>query len=127
MLSEAYVKGSLSFQGNIRHVLVDDDFSENTAWELTVEGHSRKNCYQNGAYWGTPTGWVCYAIAQIDEKLALKLAKEYIDNLREGDFRKGSEFGAPWECLHPDNNYMQNAVYLTTVTCPLAAFYKLKW
>lgn len=127
LLADAYVQGTLCYRGNIRHVLTSDDYSEDTAWESVVSGNRSKNRYQNGAYWGTPTGWVCYAIAQADRDLACRLAKEYVEELREGDFRKGSEYGSPWECMHPDGNYRQNAVYMTSVTCPLAAFHQLSW
>tara|TARA_R110002049_G_scaffold61722_2_gene165654 strand:+ start:1399 stop:2961 length:1563 start_codon:yes stop_codon:yes gene_type:complete len=117
-LSKAYENGHLSYNGNIRHILTTDDFSESTAWEFSL---AQKNTYQNGAYWGTPTGWVCYAIAKTNFKLAQKLAKEYIDDLREYDFRKGLEYGAPYECFHP-SGHRQNPLYMTTVSCPLAAF-----
>ena len=56
---------------------------------------------------------------------ARRLAREYIEELREGDFRKGKEFGSPWECFHPDNDHRQNPVYMTSVTCPLAAFRRI--
>ena len=125
-LRDAYREGSLSYRGNIRHLRTWDDFDENTAWEKTIggQGAQPKNRYQNGAYWGTPVGWVCGAIAGIDRKCASDLAKEYIQELREGDYRKGPGFGSPWECLHPTEDYRQNAVYLTSVACPLAAFKK---
>jgi hypothetical protein len=117
-LAEAYTRGTLAYKGNIRHVLTSDDFNDDTAWEFSL---AKKNTYQNGAYWGTPTGWVSYAIAQTDFKLAQKLAKEYIDDLRENDFRLGNEFGAPFECFHP-SGHTQNPLYMTTVSCPLAVF-----
>jgi hypothetical protein len=116
-LRDAYKKGTLASRGNIRHILTSDDFNDSTAWESSL---AKRNDYQNGAYWGTPTGWVCYAIAQVDVPAAKQLAKEYIDDLRAGDFRKGAEFGAPWECYN--ENAPQNAVYLTTVSCPYAVF-----
>ena len=90
----------------------------------TLHGNShllKKNTYQNGAYWGTPTGWICYAISKADFALAQKLANEYIDDLRKNDFRKGGNSGAPWECFHP-SGHRQNPVYMTTVTCPLIVF-----
>jgi hypothetical protein len=122
-LATAYREGSLAWRGNVRHVLTTDDYSETTAWESTdVE----KNRYQNGAYWGTPVGWVCFAIAQVDAESARQLASEYVAELREGDFRKGPEFGSPWECMHPDQNHRQNPVYMTSVTCPLAAFRRVE-
>ncbi|WP_423130229.1 hypothetical protein [Gaoshiqia sp. Z1-71] len=79
---------------------------------------------QNGAYWGTPVGWVCYAIAKVDGGAARKLAGEYLDDLKMHDYRKGEEFGAPYECFHPSGN-RQNPVYLTSVTCPYAVFLKI--
>lgn len=121
MLSRAYKSGHLSYKGNIRHVLIPDDFNEKTAWELSL---SAKNTYQNGAYWGTPTGWVCYAISQTDPQSAQALAKEYIEDLKSNDYRKGGNFGAPYECFNK-TSYTQNPIYLTTVACPLVAFRRL--
>jgi hypothetical protein len=116
-IRDAYLNGTLANRGNIRHILTTDDFNNSTAWEYSLV---QKNSYQNGAYWGTPTGWVCYAIAQVDVPAAKKLAKEYIDDLRAGDYRKGVDFGAPWECYNSDKP--QNAVYLATVSCPFIVF-----
>lgn len=118
VLADAYKAGTLSYKGNIRHILTTDDFNENTAWEISL---AAKNTYQNGAYWGTPTGWVCYAINQIDPKSASALANEFVADLRENDFRKGDSFGAPYECFNKDT-YKQNPIYLTTVACPLVVF-----
>jgi hypothetical protein len=117
-LSESYKNGNLAFDGNIRHILNCDDFNNTTAWEVSLV---KKNTYQNGAYWGTPTGWVCYAISKVDYPLAQKLANEYVAELRKNDFRKGDEFGAPYECFYP-SGYKQNPVYMTSVTCPLIVF-----
>ncbi len=123
-LARAYEKGYLTYKGNIRHILITDDYSESTAWQYSL---AQKQTYQNGAYWGTPVGWVCYAIGLTDEKLAQRLAKEYTDELRENDFRKGGNKGAPYECFHPNGNE-QNPVYLTSVSCPLAVFEnKISW
>lgn len=121
-LARAYRGNEIAWRGQIRHVPTRADFSKDTAWEVSL---AAKNRYQNGAYWGTPTGWVCYAIARVDKALAAQLAREYVAALREGDFRKGPEFGAPWECEHPDGGHRQNPVYMTSVTCPLAAFIRL--
>ena len=116
-LADAYKEGTLSSRGNIRHILTCDDFNDSTAWEKSL---AKKNTYQNGAYWGTATGWVCQAIGKVDVLAAKQLAKEYIDDLREGDYRKGPKFGAPWECYNTGG--AQNAVYMATVTCPFIAF-----
>jgi hypothetical protein len=120
-LTNAFRAGTLSHKGNIRHILTTDDFSEKTAWEVSL---ASKNTYQNGAYWGTPTGWVCYAIHQIDPQSAKLLAREFIADLQANDYRKGGAFGAPYECFNK-GSYTQNPIYLTTVACPLVAFRKL--
>ena len=131
-ISHALIKAldanTIAWKGNIRHVPTDNDFSNETVWEETVDiGSFPKNTYQNGAYWNTPTGWICYAISQVNPDVGKNLATEYIQQLKSDDFRQGDEFGAPFECIHPDGNHRQNPVYLTSVTCPLAAFQRLNW
>ena len=121
ILTDAYKSGTLSYNGNIRHILTTDDFSEKSAWELSL---SAKNKYQNGAYWGTPTGWVCYAINKVDAQSAKALATEFIEDLKTNDYRKGGDFGAPYECFNKAS-YTQNSIYLTTVACPLVVFRRL--
>jgi len=116
-ITEGYKKGLLAKSGNIRHILIGEDFSEKSAWEKSLV---KKGDYQNGGYWGTPTGWVCYTMAQTDPDAARQLAKEYIDNLRAGDYRKGAGFGEPWECYNVESP--QNAIYMTTVTSPYTVF-----
>jgi len=121
-LADAYKKENLAFDGNIRHILKCDDFNDTTAWEVT---RFKKNTYMNGAYWGVPTGWVCYAIAKVDYPLAQKLANEYVAELRKNDFRKGDEFGAPYECFYP-GVFKQNPVYLNSVACSFIVFKAMK-
>lgn len=116
-LLQAYENGSLAYKGSIRHIIKGEDFNEITAWESAIVP---MNQYQNGAYWGTPTGWVSNAIAKVDKEAAKKLVKEYIQDLRENDFRKGTNFSAPYECFYPPG-YTRGPVYLTTVACPYIA------
>ncbi len=122
-LSSAYTQGNMVKEGQIRHVLTTDDFSVSTAWEIAA---SPVNRYQNGAYWGTPTGWVAFAIHQVNPDLARQLAEEYISHLRESDFRINHEtHGGPYECIFPDDDYSQNPVYMTSVSVPYAAFLRM--
>ena len=119
-LTNAFKNGTLATEGNIRHILTCDDYSVTSAWEKSLIS---RNKYQNGAYWGTPTGWVCYAIAQHDTVQAQILAKEYINHLRKTDFRLNKQLnGGPYECFYPADGYYKNPVYMTSVTCPYAAF-----
>jgi hypothetical protein len=125
-LSRALASGTISWRGSIRHVPTDADFSAVTAWERTVDARS-KNIYQNGAYWGTPVGWVCDAVARTDSAAAQRLALDFVDDLRQGDYRQGPDYGAPWECMHPEGDHRQNPVYMCTVTAPLGAFKRMGW
>jgi hypothetical protein len=122
-LAKAVRNNTITWRGNIRHIPTDADYSPKSAWERC---YAAKNQYQNGAYWNTATGWVCYAVHKVDPALAQSLAKDYIAELREGDFRKGPDYGSPWECMHPEGNHRQNPVYLASVTCPLAAFQRIE-
>lgn len=117
-LEKCLKQETIAWQGGIRHIPTDMDFNEKTSWEVSLVD---KNTYQNGAYWGTATGWVCRAVARVNRSLAGKLAEAYIRELREGDYRRGDEFGSPWECIHP-NGHRQNPVYMTSVTVPLGVF-----
>lgn len=113
-LAAAYTKGTLAYHGNIRHITTDSNYNKETAWQVAGVPI---NTYQNGAYWGTPTGWVAYAIALVNTAAAKQLISEYIADLRETDFRKGAGFNGPQECFYPPN-YTSGPVYLTTVSCP---------
>ncbi len=118
ILSKAYRAGSLAMEGQIRHVLTTDDFSATTAWEKSLVG---KNSYQNGAYWGTATGWLCYSMALTDRDAARQLASEFVAHLKKTDFRlPGPNQGGPYECTYLPTGYTQNPAYMTSVTVPLA-------
>lgn len=115
-LVAAYESGTLAYKGSVRHVIKTDDFSATTAWEGAIAGVP-VNAYQNGSYWPTPVGWVAYALSLTRGDLAKKLVKEYITDLKETDFRKGSQFAGPLECFYPPS-YTRGPVYLTSVSCP---------
>ena len=52
---------------------------------------------------------------------------EFVDELIENDYRKEGTVGSPLECFHPETDHWQNPAYITSVTCPLAALYKLNY
>ena len=112
-LADAYKSGTLAYKGNIRHIITTEDYTTETAWQKSLVP---KNQYQNGAYWGTPTGWVAFALAKVNSAYAQQLIKEYITHLRETDYRRGTSFGGPFECITTSGT--QGPVYLTTVACP---------
>ena len=63
---EAYV-----WRGQVRHLLQDE------TWERLLIP-VKPGTYQNGAYWATASGWVLYALAQIDMPLARGMLADLI-------------------------------------------------
>lgn len=123
-LAKFYRENEISCEGQICHVPHSYFADDASCWQKT-SCKIAVNVYQNGAYWATPTGWVVYAIAQRHPAEAEKLFQEYIRHLKRSDFRLKGKNGAPWECIYPASDYFQNAVYLTSVSCPLAAAQRL--
>lgn len=113
-LIDAYQSQTITWKGAVRHVPTVRDFSEQSAWEESVS--VPKNRYQNGAYWHVPTGWLAKALTKSDLSLGRRLVAEMIAHFKDEDFRNGG--GAPWECVHSEENYRQNAIYLVSVTLP---------
>ncbi len=116
-LIDAVRRGTITFEGAVRHVPTDGNASTNSAWERTA--NVPIDSYQNGAYWHTPTGWLISALRQKDPEIALRVFGDYLAHLRQHDFRRGPGKAAPWECFHPKGN-TQNGVYMTSVTLPLS-------
>jgi hypothetical protein len=116
-VADAVRRGTIAFEGGVRHVPTDQDFSKTTAWERSL---SPLNSYQNGAYWHTASGWLIKALRKEDRPLALQVFGEMLAHLRAQDFRKGPGHGAPWECYGPNSQARQNAVYMASVALPYA-------
>jgi hypothetical protein len=113
---------TVEYRGAARHVPSDRYFRPNQCWE--AEG-TAINTYQSGAFWHTPTGWLVEALWPLDPALARQVCSRFIADLRQGDFRKGSGRGAPWECFGIDMAGAQNPVYMTSVTLPLAVLQQM--
>jgi hypothetical protein len=113
---------TIEYQGAVRHVPSDHYFGPNQCWEA---GGGAVNTYQSGAFWHTPTGWLIEALLPVDADLARQVCDRYIRHLREGDFRKGGDHHAPWECFGLNITGAQNPVYLTSVTLPLAVLQRI--
>lgn len=107
------------WQGQIRHVPVSADYDATRVWEAQLMPVA-KGRYQHGAYWATPLGWVLDAVSPVEAPLARSLLGAYVDHLRREESR-----GAPWECVHPDGDYRQNALYMTSVAAVLPAARRL--
>jgi len=114
---------SIACYGAVRHVPATLDYSARSAWQPTTES---LNTYQNGAYWHTATGWLIEALAATNSALAVQVSTQYIQYLRDNDYRLGKGPQAPWECFYPPTGYTQNGVYMTSVTVPYAVISRLK-
>jgi hypothetical protein len=123
MVADAVRKGTITFEGGVRHVPKDRDFSTTNAWERSL---SAVNTYQNGAYWHTASGWLIEALWKADRRLALQVFGEMMAHLRAQDFRKGPGRGAPWECYGPNGQARQNAVYMASVALPYGLLRRLR-
>lgn len=120
-IAEAVRNGSITYQGGVRHVPTNFDFSASKSWERSIVP---VNTYQNGAYWHTAAGWLIEALWKEDRALAVKTFEEMIAQLRDQDFRKGPGHGAPWECFGRHGQARQNPVYMASVALPYS---ELKW
>jgi hypothetical protein len=121
-VAEAVRQGTITFEGGVRHVPTDRDFSKRTAWERSM---SALNTYQNGAYWHTASGWLIEVLWKEDRPLALRVFREMLTHLRAQDFRTGPGHGAPWECYGPNGQARQNPVYLASVALPYVILKRL--
>jgi hypothetical protein len=112
---DAVKGGTITFEGGVRHVPKNFDFSATTSWERSI---TPINTYQNGGYWHTASGWLIAALWNEDRALGLQMFNEMIVHLRAQDFRKGPGFGAPWEVFGPNAPAMRNPVYMASVALP---------
>ena len=122
-LRDAYINGTSIYNGNVRHILTNDNWSVTSAWE---QCSALLDDYQNGGYWLTPTGWYIYALSLIDCGLAKKLFIEMMDHIKATDYRNvDGQFG-PYEFICPKSGKTGQPINLTSVACPLAAIQRIK-
>ncbi|HWD40368.1 MAG TPA: hypothetical protein VG944_16080 [Fimbriimonas sp.] len=96
-LQRLYRSGAIAVDGQVRELPVDQYWNQSSAG---------KDTYQNGGYWGTPTGWMVKALAKTDRKQAGKLLHEYVQFIRDS---RGK--GAPFEWINPATNAYANPNY----------------
>jgi len=106
-LVENYSK--IVYAGQVRH-LPGGEYWQKTSQPIP------KDEYQNGAYWGTATGWVAYAIAQLAPALASNMLGDMIDYYRRYD---------AFECVN-DKGQQKIPGYGASVGNPLAAIRRMR-
>jgi len=98
-LVRAYRDGQVVRQGCVRHLPKGE-------WEKCI---AKPDTYQNGGYWGTPSGWYIAAMHRVDPKAAREMAVDYIQFLRQSE---------QWEWFHPGTGRHANPRYVATVALP---------
>lgn len=106
-----YRAGGTVLDGQIRALPPDGVYGG--YWEQCA---AAQGTYQNGAYWGTPTGWFIAAIRRVDRAASDRLLDEFLAYLRANRAK-----GAPWECINPAKAFYQNPLYCASVALPYIA------
>lgn len=97
------------YAGQVRH-LPGGEYWNKTSQDIP------KDTYQNGAYWGTASGWAAYAIAQINPKLASNMLGDMIDYYHRYD---------AFECVN-DKGLQKIGGYGASVGNPMAAINRMR-
>lgn len=97
------------WRGQVRHLL------KNEHWQRLLAPVQPER-YQNGAYWATASGWVVWALAKQDPKLARRMWNGLVADFRANDI---------CECVN--EGYRQLPSYVVSATNPLAAARRLKY
>jgi len=105
VLKENYA--GLVQKGQVRHLL------PGVYWEHAPD--VARDTYQNGGYWGTPTGWVAWTLARIDRPLADRLLADLVD-----DYEKNG--ACEW---HFGDKRVCNGGYPANLALPLVAVRRL--
>lgn len=122
-LCTAFQQRTAVRDGAVRHILLGDEWSRGSAWEYAG---SELDTYQNGGYWLTASGWVLYAIAQVDPEAAERMLAAMTAHLHATDFRSVPGQAGPYEWHNPSTGATGKAVNLTSICCPLEAVERLR-
>ena len=99
-------------EGCVRQILTTDR-AYGGGWQVSV---SKVGEYQNGGYWGTPSGWYIAAMAKVDRAAAAEMAREFAAFLR-GHMRPDG-IAEAWEWFNPETKRTANPLYVATVALP---------
>jgi hypothetical protein len=111
-LRRAYLEKTAFREGCVRQILTTDR-TFGGGWQISIV---KPGDYQNGGYWGTPTGWAIAAVALVDRPAAARLAADFAGFLRS-HARQGG-LAEAWEWFDPDTGKNNNPLYVATVALP---------
>jgi len=103
--------GGIVAEGQVRALPPEGTFGG--FWETCVAPPGE---YQNGAFWGTMSGWLIIALHRVDPAAARTVLHDLVASITAD--RKD---GGPWEWINPGKNLRRNQHYCSTVTLPCAA------
>ncbi len=109
-LVRAYRGKTAVREGCVRQIL------EPAGWQVSI---SKPGAYQNGGYWGTPTGWYIAALARTDRSAARDMAGDFVAFLR--NHRRPDGLPQAWEWFNPETGHNANPLYVATVALPYAS------
>jgi len=95
------------WRGQVRHLL------KGQYWERLLKPVSPET-YQNGAYWGTASGWIIYAIAQRNPDLASQIFIDLVEDYK---------FNGTCECVNI--GYRKLPDYVVSATNPFGSIRRL--
>lgn len=105
-------------EGCVRQILTTDP-TNHGGWQRSIV---KLGTYQNGGYWGVPTGWYIAAMDRVDHRAAVQMAQAYLhflkDNLRPDGITDA------WEWFNPDTGKHNNPLYVATVALPYLSLKK---
>lgn len=99
-------------EGCVRQILTTDP-TNHGGWQRSI---SKPGTYQNGGYWGTPTGWYIAAMERADHNAAVRMAEAYLHFLK--DNMRPDGLAEAWEWFDPDTGKHNNPLYVATVALP---------
>ncbi len=114
-LYNAYIDKTAVVDGYVRHILTNNDFSADSAWECTLTPY---NTYQNGAYWATPTGRYSYALYIYNGKT--DILEDFIKHTQ-----KYEKAGAPFEWINEPTTEYSGLNYGTSGVLPYIGAIKI--
>ena len=107
-LLSLYQTGGIVAEGQVRAMPLSGPLGG--YWEKSA---SPPGQYQNGAYWGTMSGWLIVALHKVDPPAARAILHELVASVARD--RQG---GAPWEWINPGLGLYRNPRYCATVALP---------
>ena len=111
-LTRAFREKTAVREGCVRQIPTTDKLNGG-GWQISI---AKTGTYQNGGYWGTPTGWMIAAIATVDPQAAADMARDFVRFLR--DHRRADGTAEAWEWFNPDTGERNNPLYVATVALP---------